>query len=242
MGTGFVNAGLNSGPGPGGWWSGSEDAGGLGEGILLNLRPEFALLILAIGLSSTAASPEVQDTVERVVDGDTVILSRLGRARLIGVDSPEGAEPEPPRERFGPEAAGYTRKLLQGQRVRVERGDELEDRYGRALVYLYLEDGRFFNLLLVREGFAYAYTIFPSKYQFDFLEAEDEARVKGRGLWGALSLTERTRSLHGNSRSRSYHAVRCEYYDCANCVVELKSRVEAERRGFTPHWACIGKR
>ncbi len=209
---------------------------------MFTLRGRSLGLILAGALCCAAAYVTIGDSVKRVVDGDTVILSGLGRARLIGVDSPESVKPGSPQERFGPEAADFTREMLQGRQVRVERGDELEDRHGRALVYLYLEDGRFFNLLLVREGFAYAYTQFPFRFRQEFLEAEDRARIEGKGLWGRLSPAERKRPLHGNSRSYSYHSDRCEYYDCPNCTVELQGRAEAELRGYKPHWACIGSR
>jgi len=200
------------------------------------------VVAVAVGLCCAVTHGTIGDTVKRVVDGDTVILSRLGRARLIGVDSPESVKPNSPQERFGPEAAKFTREILDGQQVQVARGVELEDRHGRALVYLYLEDGRFFNLLLVREGFAYAYTLFPFRYQQEFLQAEDQARIEGKGLWKRLSAAERRRPLHGNSRSHAYHSDQCEYYDCPNCTVELESRAEAERRKFHPHWACIGSR
>lgn len=121
-------------------------------------------------------------TVERVVDGDTVVLSDgIGKSRLIGVDTPEvygGVEC------FGREASAFTKRVLDGARVRVGRQAEPTDRYGRALVDLWLEDGRFFNALLVERGFAQPMTVPPNvRYADRFVRRAREARAAGRGLW-----------------------------------------------------------
>ena len=98
--------------------------------------------------------------VTRVVDGDTVELSGLGSSRLIGVDTPEvhgGVEC------YGREASAFTKKTLAGSpSVRYELGVERRDRYGRPLVYVWLDDGRFLNGLLVSRGYAAPLTIAPS--------------------------------------------------------------------------------
>ena len=45
------------------------------------------------------------DKVIRVVDGDTVILNRIGRARLISVDTPETVHTQKLVQFFGKEAS-----------------------------------------------------------------------------------------------------------------------------------------
>src|SRR5262249_2642362 len=77
-------------------------------------------------------------------------------------------------------------ELLDGQAVFIEddpsQGDV--DRYGRALRYLWLSDGRLVNLELVAQGYAFEYTYNqPYKYQAQFKQAERDAREQGRGLW-----------------------------------------------------------
>ena len=120
-------------------------------------------------------------TVDRVVDGDTVELSGLGKARLIGIDTPEvygGAEC------YGREASAYARRQLDGERVRYTVGREERDRYGRLLVYLWLADGRSFNALLVSRGFAQPLTIPPNDdYAGVFVRLSRRARERGAGLW-----------------------------------------------------------
>lgn len=121
--------------------------------------------------------------VERVVDGDTVVLAGLGKARLIGIDTPEvygGVEC------FGPEASAYAKRELDGARVRYTVGREERDRYGRLLVYLWLGDGRSFNALLVSRGYAQPLTIAPNDdYAPTFLRLSRTARERRAGLWSA---------------------------------------------------------
>jgi micrococcal nuclease len=125
-------------------------------------------------------------TVTRVVDGDTVEISRsvegLSTVRLIGVDTPEthgGTQP------YGPEASDFTRQHLADKEVSLELDVQKIDPYGRLLAYVYLPDGQMFNETLVEEGYAQVATFPPNvKYQDRFLKAQREARAASRGLWG----------------------------------------------------------
>ncbi len=201
----------------------------------------FLWLALFFWILGTAFSrgAGVQDRVTRVVDGDTVILERLGRARLIGVDTPESVRPDYPVEYFGREAAAFTRKSLEGREVTVDFGEERTDSHGRQLVYLFLPDGTLFNAQLIKLGYAFAYTRFPFKFRLKFLAHEDTARQQGKGMWARSVWIEPGLVFHGNRSSRVYHAPRCEHYDCANCTIELESRVKAESEGFRPHARCV---
>jgi micrococcal nuclease len=119
-----------------------------------------------------------------VVDGDTLDLTGIGRVRLIGIDTPEvygGVEC------YGRAASAFTgRVLTPGRRVRYRIGAEERDRYGRALAYVWLTDGRFFNELLVQRGYATPLTIPPNDdYAARFVADARRARDAGRGLWAA---------------------------------------------------------
>ena len=121
--------------------------------------------------------------VERVIDGDTLELEGGERVRLIGVDTPELHHPEKPVEYFAREAAAFTERLCEGKPVRLEYDRETEDRYGRTLAYVYLEDGTFVNAEIIRQGFGFAYTRFPFAYLEEFRALERAARENQRGLW-----------------------------------------------------------
>jgi len=126
--------------------------------------------------------------VTKVTDGDTLHLGGLGPVRLIGIDTPEvygGVEC------FGREASAFARRLLPlGTRVRYRVGVEERDRYGRLLTYVWLPDGRMFNRVMVRAGYAQMLTIPPNvAFADSFRRAARAAREAGRGLWRACSGT-----------------------------------------------------
>jgi micrococcal nuclease len=147
---------------------------------------------------------ERSDQIDRVTDGDTVVLAALGRARLIGVDTPEvfgGAEC------YGREASSFTKQLLPpGTSVRYRLGVEKRDRYGRALVYLY-KGSTFVNAELVRKGYAVPLTIAPNvRYADRFLRLSRGARASERGLWASDTCAgdpDRSASPSGGSESKS---------------------------------------
>ncbi len=125
--------------------------------------------------------------VARVVDGDTIdvtIWDETRRVRLLLVDTPEvhGGT-----ECYGPEASDYVRSLLpEGSTVRLERDVTDKDSFGRLLRYVYLEDGRMLNELLLEGGYA---TIYESgdeeRHGQRLRDAEARAREAGAGLWTA---------------------------------------------------------
>jgi micrococcal nuclease len=155
-----------------------------------------ALTLAAAGCADDAGDGEAGDSsrfppppgsaksarVVRVVDGDTVVLSGIGKVRLIGVDTPEvfgGAEC------YGREASAFAKRVLEpGRRVSLRLGVEPRDRYGRALAYVWLRDGRLFNATLVEAGYAVPLTIPPNVDHAElFVAAARRARRAGRGLW-----------------------------------------------------------
>ncbi len=79
------------------------------------------------GVSERDRTTEAQPTkkaewrlVTRVVDGDTIIVGARERVRLIGVDTLETKHPHRPVEYYGKEATAFTRRMVQGKRVRLE--------------------------------------------------------------------------------------------------------------------------
>jgi micrococcal nuclease len=147
-----------------------------------------AVAYLARNLPNDFLRPKPSPTggwrvVERVVDGDTLVLDGGERVRLIGVDTPESVDPHRPVERFSKEAAAFTRRLAEGKRARLEFGDESRDRFKRTLAYVWLEDGTFLNAEIIRQGYGHAYTRFPFRYAEQFRALEREARENRRGLW-----------------------------------------------------------
>lgn len=144
----------------------------------------FWRYLAAAALVALLLAPQVSgQVVERVVDGDTVIVAGVGSVRLIGVDTPETKHPAKAVERFGAEASEFLTGLVRGKLVRLEFDWQRKDRYGRTLAYLYLEDGTFVNAEIVRQGYGFAYTKYPFQFLEEFRALEREAREASRGLW-----------------------------------------------------------
>ena len=134
-----------------------------------------------------APKDAVPAKVVRVSDGDTFVATvngRRERIRVIGVDTPESVAPIQPVEPYGEEASDFAKQYLDGETVRLAGDAEPRDRYGRMLAYVWLEDGTFWNALLVAEGYAQQLTIPPNvTYERLFRRLVSEARREDRGLW-----------------------------------------------------------
>lgn len=127
-------------------------------------------------------------TVERVVDGDTLEASVSGRkvkVRLLNVNTPETVDPRRPVQTYGKEASDFTKSMLpKGTKIFYRYDVEKQDRYQRELWHVYLEDGTWFNALLIRAGYAQVMTISPNVGAADFFKKlQATARQEGIGLW-----------------------------------------------------------
>ncbi len=89
---------------------------------------------------------EKEFVVSRVIDGDTIELADGITIRYIGVNTPEVGQPG------AEEATEANRALVEGKKVRLEYDVQKQDKYGRTLAYVYLEDGTFVNAELVKNG------------------------------------------------------------------------------------------
>lgn len=132
----------------------------------------------------TVTDSDGQFIVERVVDGDTLVLASGERIRLIGVDTPETKHPTKPVEAFGPEASAFTKQAVEGQAVTLKFDREKYDRYQRMLAYVYRDDWCL-NEELIRAGLSECITKYPfdSSMKERFRQAEDQARRERRGIW-----------------------------------------------------------
>ena len=141
------------------------------------------------GCAGSGSSGGDSARVTDVIDGDTVEVERLGRTRLIGVDTPE-------KSKCGDDAATrFTRERLLNKVVQVEIGEEPKDRYDRTLAYL-SRDEKMHNLALLEEGYARVLTIPPNdKYASDFEEAEQEAKATDEGTLATCDRNKRRAEL-----------------------------------------------
>jgi len=106
----------------------------------------FILLIATAGYAQTY-------TVERVIDGDTIVVTtpegKSEEVHLIGIDAPESRDNSKARSdaertgqdletinKMGQEATDFVKGLIKpGQEVRLEFDVQERDKYGRVLAY-----------------------------------------------------------------------------------------------------------
>lgn len=131
--------------------------------------------------------------VTRVVDGDTFWIDNDTdegqKIRMIGIDAPESRNVfKKVKAHYGDQSKAYLEKLLTGKKVRLEYDIIRKDKYGRTLAYVYLEDGRLLNALLIQKGYAQVLTVPPNVKHAEHLNRlQQQARNKRRGLWGKYS-------------------------------------------------------
>lgn len=123
------------------------------------MNPAFLivpLLLAATGLVTAANSDSGNAYVERVIDGDTVVLGDGSRVRLIGIDTPEADEP------CGQRATEKMRRLVEHRVVTVSNPDSVQetDRFGRQLRYLDTDTDP--AAALLADGLAIAVTTQPT--------------------------------------------------------------------------------
>lgn len=148
-------------------------------------EPKQAQVLLESSKEATQQSSRVKAVVVKVVDGDTFEIESGKRVRLIGIDTAESVHPDQSRNtEFGKTASAYTKSMLEGKVVYLEKDVSETDKYGRLLRYVYLENGTFYNELLVKEGMAKPATFPPDvKYADVFVKAQQYARENNIGLW-----------------------------------------------------------
>ncbi|WP_160140963.1 thermonuclease family protein [Bacillus sp. SLBN-3] len=127
-----------------------------------------------------------------MIDGDTFDVKldngETERVRPILVDTPEichkSSPPDCEVDPYGNEATEFTRDLLDGKTVYLELDTSPRDPYDRLLAYVYLEDGRMYQEVILKEGLAKIMAIKPNvKYQSQFESIEQEAKDQSLNLW-----------------------------------------------------------
>jgi len=143
------------------------------------------LVVLANLIVEKSSTPEAvrSDAYQlvRVIDGDTIEVSRNGKVesvRLLGVDAPE-------KDRCFYEESTRTLAELLGNNSLVLATDPInkdKDEYSRLLRYVYKGDV-LINEVLIKEGAAKHLSFFPITLNDSFAELEKQAKENNLGLW-----------------------------------------------------------
>ncbi len=126
------------------------------------------------------------DQLEKIIDGDTIITSKKGKIRLIGINTPEIKSPYTEEQPGGAEASQKIREIL----GKIEKvclltdpiGDQI-DKYDRFLAYVFLADGTDLNAEMLKSGWARWYSRFPYLRKAEFKVYQAQAQQNKVGLW-----------------------------------------------------------
>ena len=144
---------------------------------------KYALLLLAACGGGSPCGP-TEAKVDRVIDGDTIVLATGEKVRYLLVDAPETTNGHD--DCYGSNAAQFNTDLVLGKTVQLSYDVECTDRYGRTLAYVTV-DGQEVNTLMIERGYACLLHIPPDgdDRADEFKALQDAAKAAQRGLWGA---------------------------------------------------------
>ena len=144
-----------------------------------------------LGKAKADSSKIEKAIVNRVIDGDTVVLDDGRTIRYLNADTPETKKPNTVVQCYGPDASSYNKSLVEGKNVLLKADKENEDRYGRDLRFVFLEGKNTDNIensvnaILVKSGYARSVIIKPNNtYESLFQKLQYDAQTQKIGLWG----------------------------------------------------------
>ena len=124
--------------------------------------------------------------IQRVSDGDTVVLTDGRKVRIIGINAPElSKKSERALEGEARNAASAVKQLVaDSNQVDLIVGDDAVDRYGRVLGHIVFDKKRSLAGELLARGLAAATSVSPNtKCATHNLRIERIAREQKRGVW-----------------------------------------------------------
>ncbi|MFM7364424.1 MAG: thermonuclease family protein [Cuspidothrix sp.] len=160
----------------------------------------LSVAIIAVNLAACSLFTPSGDLVQRVSDGDTLVLKTVDgekiTVRFACVDAPEIPHSQQEKNSkitrdvnqfaWGIQAQKRIEKLIREADNRVDLNVIDSDRYGRKVAEVRLANGKFLQQILLQEGLAKVYRPYlnkcPSK---DILQrTEAQARQQKLGIWG----------------------------------------------------------
>jgi len=202
--------------------------------------------------------------VNRVIDGDTIVIEDDIEIRLIGVDAPEQGEC------FYQEATDALTELIEGKNIYIKKDVSGKDNFGRLLRYIFVAnensfvDNLFVNKYLIEKGYAGLMPATQDKEYRGILEyARNQARLQNIGIWSVCEREQESENTHpleaddqpidsncvikGNiskdGYGKTYFIVGCANYkrtkiDFSKGEAYFCTEEEAEAAGFTKAASC----
>ena len=198
------------------------------------------LIILIFIAFITLSFSQTSYRIKYIYDGDTVMLHTGKRLRYLGIDAPELDYEGGNNEFLAVASRRFNQKLVGRQVVRIEFDKQRNDHHNRMLAYVFLNNGKMVNVMMLRKGLAHVMIQRPNtKYFAHLLENQRLAISDGIGIWQRDSKKRETSYL-GNRRSLRFHRPHCPFarkIHPDNRITFKKSR-DAYWSGFSPCRRC----
>lgn len=165
--------------------------------IMIKIFQFFIAMTLSAGLQAAVSVLDSQACqafgnlvpvqVDRVVDGDTVLLKDGRRVRLIGVNTPEIGRNGKAGDPLGIRAQGFLEDTLKASgQLYLIYGEDRSDRYGRILAHLFDSKKQSVEAKLLESGLAMRAVVSPNiQLQNCFIAAEKIAHNASIGVWSS---------------------------------------------------------
>ena len=165
----------------------------------MNIKLLVILFLFFFVFNAQSFAGAITFKVLKVVDGDTIQVDVRGSketVRLLGIDTPETVDHRKSVQCFGRAGSDRMKAFVEGKSVILvdDSTQGNRDKYKRLLRYVYLPDSvkTFVNGEMVKQGYAFSYRQYPTKFLERFNAWEKYARENNLGLWGSCPLNHPT--------------------------------------------------
>ena len=202
----------------------------------------FVLIVLFASEPIFAEVSRQSAEVREVMTGDTLRLKGGKILRYVGMQAPPRQSIIPLIRQYGETSFEFNRKIVEGQKVFIEWGPQIRNERGELLGYVFLEDGTFVNLQILKAGHAKLRMPPPNKrYAADLRQAELQARRSKLGLWKEEPENPYIKDEYlGEKNTKIYYfptSPELERIPEAN-LVKFRTRVDAKAAGYRPCFTC----
>jgi len=132
--------------------------------------------------------------VQRVIDGDTIVLNDDIRVRLLSINAPELAKKgkkNSKNEPFALEAKKYLQDLIaqSNNLIYLVVGKDGQDKYGRVIAHTFNQQKKSLEEKMLQAGFAFRISYAPNTSLDECLaSAEHKARTTKNKLWRSKNI------------------------------------------------------
>jgi len=200
----------------------------------------FTTVVIVAAFACASLEARVVN-VERVIEGDTIVLTGGEKVRLLGVDTPEQHDPDERKRCFANQALLFTQSRIRGKAVKLTSERPFKDKFGMTLAWVWY--GPEFTLLLnadiVRKGYGVSFKEYSTSRLEEFNRLEQEAGEAKRGLWNphACKLDspqpappgDKDETVYITKRGCCYHKKNCGTLKRSKKIEEVKKSVAVKR-------------